>query len=432
MPSVTELHSILKSSKLKTEFELLYGLNGKNIDKQIARYKRLINEFKAHFGDSDLSLFSTPGRTEIGGNHTDHNHGRVLAGSVNLDSVAVAVPIDEAKITMYSEGFDAPFIVNLNELNVKEDEKGTTTSLIRGIAARFNELGYEIGGFNAFISSDVLVGSGLSSSASIEVLIGSILNGFYNDSRISPTEIAIIGQFAENNYFGKPCGLMDQTACAVGGIVTIDFADPQEPIVKKVDFDFASQNYSLIVVDTGGSHADLTDDYASIPTEMKAVSRELGVAVARELKMDDVVENIEKLRNKVGDRAILRVIHFLGDNERVVEQVEALEHGEFQLFLRMVTESGNSSNKWLQNCYTIKDPAEQGVNLALALSERFIHHIGQGACRVHGGGFAGTIQIFIPNDNVNDYVKMMRPIFGESSVYVLSIRPVGCYQFKLQ
>jgi len=333
---------------------------------------------------------------------------------------------------MYSEGFDAPFIVNLNELNVKEDEKGTTTSLIRGIAARFNELGYEIGGFNAFISSDVLVGSGLSSSASIEVLIGSILNGFYNDSRISPTEIAIIGQFAENNYFGKPCGLMDQTACAVGGIVTIDFADPQEPIVKKVDFDFASQNYSLIVVDTGGSHADLTDDYASIPTEMKAVSRELGVAVARELKMDDVVENIEKLRNKVGDRAILRVIHFLGDNERVVEQVEALEHGEFQLFLRMVTESGNSSNKWLQNCYTIKDPAEQGVNLALALSERFIHHIGQGACRVHGGGFAGTIQIFIPNENVNDYVKMMRPIFGESSVYVLSIRPVGCYQFKLQ
>ena len=429
MASAKELIRLIESGQITPEFAVLYGPNQHLIDQQRKRYSCLVEKYMDHFGHEDVHLFSTPGRTEIGGNHTDHNHGRVLAASVNLDSIAVAGKVVEPLITIYSEGFSEPFVVETTKLDMNKREKGTTTALVRGIAARFQELGHRIGGFNALISSDVLIGSGLSSSASIEVLIGTILNSFYNASRISPNEIAIIGQYTENNYFGKPCGLMDQTACAVGGIITIDFKDPQHPNVRKVNFDFASRNYSLLVVDTGGSHADLTDDYASIPTEMKQLANELNAGVARELTLNDIIDNMKALRKKVGDRAILRVLHFLGDNKRVLEQVDALEQNRFDLFLQLVTESGNSSNKWLQNCYTIKDPTEQGVNLALALSEQYIHKCGHGACRVHGGGFAGTIQVFLPNEHVAGFLKMMQPIFGDSAVRVLNIRSVGTYQF---
>ena len=425
MPSKNKTFALLKSEKLKGLFSILYGKANQQIELNIQRYEKVVNLFTEKFDDGDIQLFSTPGRTEIGGNHTDHNHGRVLAASVNLDSIAAVTKTENNFITLYSEGFENPFVVDLSKLDPVAEEKGSTTSLIRGMVARFNKLKYKIGGFNAFVSSNVLVGSGLSSSASIEVLIGTILNHLYNDGSIPPETIAIIGQFAENKYFGKPCGLMDQTACAVGGIITIDFKDPQDPVVKKVNFDFSEQDYSLLVIDTGGNHADLTDDYDSIPGEMKSVAAELGEKVGRDISYEKLISNLKSLRLKVGDRAILRMIHFLHDNERVVEQVASLENNNFKKFLELVNESGNSSNKWLQNSYTIKNPQKQGINIALSVTENYIKKIGQGACRVHGGGFAGTVQIFLPNKSVNRYVGLMENVFVKGSVQVLNIRSLG-------
>jgi len=411
---------------LRSIFSEIYCSNDDTIlSKKVSRFENLINQFNQKFQENDLHFFSTPGRTEIGGNHTDHNHGRVLAGSVNLDSVAVASKTDSNIVTMYSEGYAEPFIVNLNQLDKIAGEKETTSALIRGIAARFKQLGFSIGGFNACVTSDVLPGSGLSSSASIEVLIGTIFNYLFNNGKITPQEIAIIGQYAENEYFGKPCGLMDQTTCAVGGIVTVDFKNPKEPVVKKVNFDFASQNYSLLVMDTGGNHADLTDEYASVPREMKSVAKQFNAEVCREIHYDELIHKIKELRPKVGDRAILRAFHFLGDNARVTEQVKALEQGDFQKFLSLVNDSGNSSFKWLQNIYTTKNIHEQGVSLALAITEKYISDIGEGACRVHGGGFAGTIQVFLPNAAVSEYIKLIDSVFGQGKAVVLSIRPHG-------
>ncbi len=409
------------------EFESIIKKLYTNPNDQVLQYKRynkLVMEYHETFPETDIHIFSTPGRTEVGGNHTDHNNGRVLAASVNLDSIAVAAANNNSTVTLYSKGYEKPFIVDLDSLDKVDNESGTTLALIRGIAARIHHLGFDIGGFNAYITSDVLPGSGLSSSASIEVLIGSIFNALFNNDEIAADVLAKIGQWAENNYFDKPCGLMDQTACAVGGFVTIDFQNPQKPGIEKVDFDFSAQNYSLIVVDTGGSHADLTDDYAAVPAEMKAAARELGVACCRETNLDALINNIAQMRNTVGDRAILRAFHFLQENERVVHQVQALKNGEFQKFLSLIRESGNSSYKWLQNVYTAKSP-EQGVSLALALTEYFIGTIGEGACRVHGGGFSGTIQAFLPNTAVDKYIKLISGVFGHNSVYLLSIRPYG-------
>ncbi|MCB0296936.1 MAG: galactokinase, partial [Calditrichaeota bacterium] len=321
--------------------------------------------------------------------------------------------------------YDGPFSVDLTRLEVVTAERETTAALIRGIAARFRELGYRIGGFNACLTSAVLPGSGLSSSAAVEVLIGTIFNVLFNDGTIPPETIAAIGQYAENHHFGKPCGLMDQMACAVGGIVHIDFKDPQQPLVEKVDFDFAAQQYRLLVVNTGGSHADLTADYAAIPAEMKAVARALGTAVCRDIMPEDLLMNMAVLREQVGDRALLRALHFLGDNERVTAQVTALKAGDFSGFLQLVRESGNSSFKWLQNIYSGNDGHEQGVALALALSEQYIATVGQGACRVHGGGFAGTIQVYLPERAVPEYVKQIEAVFGPESAMVLNIRPLG-------
>lgn len=415
----------MDKSKYTEIFQEMYGKEQEVLDTQFLRYQRISDTFHSKFAETDLVYFSTPGRTEIGGNHTDHNLGRVLAGSVNLDSIAVVAKSGDSKVVLYSEGFDGSFEVDMNDLAVNESERETTNSLIRGIAARFNELGYKIGGFHASMSSDVLSGSGLSSSASVEVLIGSIFNALFNDNTIAPEELAIIGQYAENNYFGKPCGLMDQVACAMGGIVTIDFKDPANPIIKKVDFDFAAQNYNLLVVNTGGSHADLTEDYAAVPTEMKLVAAELNAAVCRDLNMDDLIPEIAKMRSVTGDRAILRAMHFLVENERVVDQVSALENNDFKEFLNLIKDSGNSSFKWLQNVFTSKKVDEQGVSLALALSEKYISDIGEGASRVHGGGFAGTIQVFLPSSKVDGYRELMESVYGAGSVYVLKIRPVG-------
>lgn len=411
--------------KLKPLFEKIYGKEALVLEKQTARYEALSGMFRKKFGSMEEHFFSTPGRTEIGGNHTDHNFGSVLAGSINLDSVAIASKNASNMVRVYSVGYDSCFEVDLDQLEPSPREHGTTTSLIRGIAARLKELGYEIGGFNACLTSDVLPGSGLSSSASIEVLIGNIISALFNEDKISPEVLAMTGQYAENNFFGKPCGLMDQVACAMGGIVTIDFKDPSDPQIRKVDFDFEAQDYSMIVVDTGGTHADLTDDYASVPTEMRSVAEVLGAKVVREIGLDDLMVSLAEVREKTGDRAVLRALHFLGDNARVGKQVAALENNDFKAFLSMITDSGNSSYKRLQNIYSPNNVGEQGVALALALTENFLEEIGEGACRVHGGGFAGTIQIFIPNRAVEAYAEMMKPVFGKHAVHALKIRALG-------
>jgi galactokinase len=403
----------------------IYSSNGNDISLQINRYTRLIDAFKEKFGEREFHFFSTPGRTEIGGNHTDHNNGRVLASSVDLDSVAVASYSNSNRVTLFSEGYQEAFIVNLDDLNKKEQEKGSTVALIRGIAGGFKSRGHQVGGFNAFISSDVLPGSGLSSSASIEVLIGSIFNVLYNNEKITAEELAKIGQYAENAFFDKPCGLMDQLACAVGGIITIDFKNSAEPQTKKIHFDFAKEKYRLLVVNSGGSHADLTDDYAAIPNEMQAVAKLFDKNNCRELSDEILKTQTGKIRETLGDRHLLRVMHFKEENERVLKQVTALEEDRFSDFLEHVRESGNSSFKWLQNVYSNSNINDQGVSVALAFTEDFISRCGEGACRVHGGGFAGTIQTFLPANMVSEYIELMESVFGSGSVKVLKIRPQG-------
>ena len=413
-------------TKIKSFSESLNKLYSPDkLEYQYQRFEKLIDAFSTRFQSNNVRLFSSPGRSEICGNHTDHNHGKVIAASINLDSIAVVEKTNNNVITILSEGFPEEFKVELTFLNPIENEKESTNALIRGIAARFKELDYNIGGFNAYITSDVLRGSGLSSSASIEVLIGSILNNLYNSSSIPLEQLAIIGQYAENVYFGKPCGLMDQMACAVGNIITIDFKDPGNPIVKKIDFNFEKENYKLVVVDTGGNHADLTDDYASIPNEMKSIAKAFNKDVCREINSTDLLAKITELRVSHGDRAVLRAFHFLQENKRVDKAIQSLEKSDFEEFLKMIRASGNSSFKWLQNIYTNKNITEQGITLALAITEQFLDELNIGACRVHGGGFAGTIQVFLPKVHVADYINLMTPIFGQNSVQSLDIRSSG-------
>lgn len=433
MTGVDVVRDYLSSPQMVGFLKRLYGEDDLGIKRQTLRYNELINKFEDTFLDhgKELHFFSTPGRTEIGGNHTDHNRGLVLAAAINLDSIAIAAKTADNIITVCSKGYDIPFVVDLESLEPQEAEVGTTTALIRGIASAFMSEGYKIGGFNAYISSDVLKGSGLSSSASIEVLLGDILNQLYNDAKIDPQTIAMIGQYAENRYFQKPCGLMDQIACAVGGFVAIDFKDPAKPLVKKIEFDFTSYGHKLLVVDTKGDHADLTDEYASIPAEMKAVAKALGGEVCRDHSMDELIKRLPMLREETGDRAILRAMHFHADNSRVENQVDALINGDFGRFLKLVNDSGNSSWKWLQNCYTTEDPMQQGVALALAVTENFISLKAHGACRVHGGGFAGTIQVFLPNELQKEYVDLMESLFGGGSVTTLIVRSSGSVHIKL-
>ncbi len=409
-------------------FHELYGTNPTVLKQQAERYAALMNEFKTVYGSDDVELFSSPGRTEIGGNHTDHQHGRVLAGAVNLDNIAVAAKTDSNIIRIKSEGYPE-FQVDLSDLSIDESNFYTSASIVKGISARLKELGFKIGGFDACIEGRVPKGSGLSSSASFEVLIGAIISHLFNDGKLDPVQNAIIGQWAENNYFGKPCGLMDQTACSVGGFITIDFKDPVNPIVKALDFDFQKTGYALVITDTGGNHADLNDEYASLPIEMKSVAKALGKEVLRELSLEEVVEAIPALREKTGDRALLRSIHFQGDNARVVDQVSALEKGDFEAFLKMVIESGMSSYMYNQNIFPVNNVREQGVSLALALSDMVLK--GKGAWRVHGGGFAGTIQAFVPQDLVDTYVATLEHVFGKGRCHKLFIRAKGSIKVDL-
>jgi galactokinase len=411
-------------------FRELYGTDEVILKEQAERYVNLMIDFKKTFGTEDVKLFSSPGRTEIGGNHTDHNYGRVLAGAVNLDNIAAAAKNGTNTIRIKSAGYPE-FQVELTDFKPKEEEYYTSTSLVKGIAAKMKEKGYEIGGFNACIDGRVPKGSGLSSSASFEVLIGTIINELFNEGKMSAVENAIIGQWSENNYFGKPCGLMDQTACAVGGLITIDFKDPANPIVKEVDFDFVSTGFALVITDVGGGHDDAASqaEYASLPTEMKSVAAELGAKVLRQVTLEQIVQNIPAIREKTGDRAILRAYHFQGDNQRVVDQVAALERNDFQSFLKMVVESGYSSYMYNQNIFDVVHKDEQVVSLALALSEMVLK--GSGAWRVHGGGFGGTIQAFVPQNKLDKYVKTLEHVYGKGSCHKLFIRAKGAVKLDL-
>jgi|WetSurSiteA1Bulk_404760.scaffolds.fasta_scaffold00762_8 galactokinase len=403
-------------------FRELYGKDPAELKRNAKRYLDLLKQFNSTFGSKNPEFFTSPGRTEIGGNHTDHNYGRVLAGAVNLDNVCVAAENGTNIIRILSEGY--PKIeVNLSSLKPDKKELYSSAALVRGICSRFKELKHAIGGFDACIDGGVPKGSGLSSSASFEVLIGAILSELFNKGKVNPIQNAIIGQYSENNYFGKPCGLMDQTACAMGGLITIDFKDPAKPVVKKVNFDFVATGYSLVITDTGGSHADLNEEYASLPVDMKSVAAELGAKVLRQVSLKQVIEIIPKIRQKVGDRAILRAIHFQGDNQRVVDQVAALERNDFNAFLGMVVDSGYSSYMYNQNIYPVANVKEQNVSLALALSELVLK--GEGAWRVHGGGFAGTIQAFVPQHLLNKYVKTLEHVYGKGSCHKLFIRHQG-------
>jgi galactokinase len=406
----------------------LYGRQEDKRRQQSKRYVALIRKFRVFSAVKEVELFTSPGRTEIGGNHTDHNHGRVLAGAVNLDNLAVAAPNDTNIIRIQSEGYPL-FEVNLSNLQPDKSERFASAALVRGICSRMNELGYAIGGFDACIDGGVPKGSGLSSSASFEVLIGAILNELFNRGRLDPIQNAIISQYAENHYFGKPCGLMDQTACAMGGLITIDFEDPSKPIVRKVHFDFVSTGYALVITDTGGNHADLNAEYASLPADMKAVAAEMGAQVLRQVSLEQVLEITPKIRGKVGDRAILRAIHFQGDNQRVAEQVAALEQNDFKAFLRMVIDSGHSSYMYNQNIFPANNVNEQGVSLALALSEIVLK--GEGAWRVHGGGFAGTIQAFVPQRLLDKYINTLEHVFGNGACRSLFIRQKGTGKIEI-
>lgn len=389
---------------------------------QRERYIEALEQYEKYFGKADVNIFSAAGRSEVCGNHTDHQHGSVLATSVNLDVIAVATANNSNTVSLISKGYRME-TVDLSDLSVNKKEYGTTAAIIKGVAKGLSDCGYKIGGFNAYTTSDVIVGAGLSSSAAFEDVVGVIISGLFNNMEIDAVTIAKISQFAENVYFGKPCGLMDQTACAVGGMINIDFEDPTKPIVKKIDVEFEKYNYSLCIIDTKGSHADLTDDYAQILSEMKGVANYFGKDYLRECSEEEFYKNYAKIREKAGDRAMLRAAHFFNEQKNVENGVTALRNGDFEGFLNVIKRSGNSSFKYLQNVYTVRKPHQQSVSIALSLSEQILGE--NGVSRVHGGGFAGTIQAFVKNDFVKEYKEFIESVFGNGSCHVLKIRPYG-------
>lgn len=384
------------------------------------RYVKAIEKFETFYGESDVEIYSAPGRSEISGNHTDHQHGEVLAASINLDAIAIVKKNDVIRVV--SDNYDM-ITISLDDIDKKDEEEGTTTALIKGVLAGLKDRGNEIGGFDAYVTSDVLIGAGLSSSAAFETIIGTIVSGLYNDMKVSAVDIAIIGQYAENVYFGKPCGLMDQMACSVGSLVHIDFADKANPIIDPVSFDFAKYGYSLCITDTKGSHADLTNEYAAVPAEMRAAAAVLGKEVLHGTTLEELLEKSAEIREKAGDRAYLRAIHFVTENVRVQNAVAALRAEDFDGFLKMIKSSGDSSYKYLQNVYTSQDVQHQNVSVALAVSDAILGT--NGVCRVHGGGFAGTIQAFVKNEAVAQYKATLDKVFGEGACEVLKIRKYG-------
>ena len=420
MKLASQIINEIKNNQYNSILEEVY------VDKQLVnvqkkRYINAIEKFIELYGDSEIEIYSVPGRSEVCGNHTDHQHGEVLAASINLDMIGVVRK--DNQIEILSDDYDINAI-DLNDLEMKENEKETSEGLIRGVTYKLKQLNYKIGGFKGFITSDVLQGSGLSSSAAFEVMIGTILSGLYNDMKIDPVVIAQVGQYAENVYFGKPSGLMDQCACSVGSLIHIDFENENQPIVEKIEVDFSNYKHSLCIVDVHASHADLTSDYASVPYEMKEVANYFNKEYLREVNENDFYNHLAELRHKVNnDRAILRAIHLFEENKRVKNIVHALKEDNFDIFKEVISSSGNSSFKYLQNIYSNHDEKNQAVSLALALSELILKN--HGVCRVHGGGFAGTIQAFVENDYVDVYKNEIEKVFGECSCHILKVRKYG-------
>ena len=415
--------------------EEIYGKDPDTVSYQKERIARILKGYEEHFGkQSDLHIFSAAGRSEIGGNHTDHQRGHVLAASLNIDSLAVASAVNEPVITLYSEGYET-YTIDLSSLD-KVPGETDTASLIRGVAAGFSKKGFKIGGFNAYVTSDVLGGSGLSSSASFESLVGVILSGLYNNNTVSTVDIAKIGQFSENQYMDKPCGLMDQMACSVGGFVHIDFAkkgdkdplfDDAYPWIEKIDFDPSDYGYDLCITDTKASHADLTDEYAAIPTEMRSVAKYFGKEVLSEIDEKEFLAKIPDIRKTTGDRAIMRAIHFLEENKRVIAEAECLKENDFDKFLERFGASARSSYEYLQNIYPVT-AGQQSVAIALAVSDIVLSSPSKGVARVHGGGFAGTIQTFVKKEFSDEYIAAMNKLLGDGASQKYSIRKYGCVQ----
>ncbi|MDD3429906.1 MAG: galactokinase family protein [Oscillospiraceae bacterium] len=427
MLKINEAISLIEQGKFDTAFGHLYTNHSNIIEKQRRRYMEAINQFAAFFGtEREITFFSTPGRTEIGGNHTDHNHGIVMAAAVSLDIIGVVSLNSDTTVRVKSEGFDNMDVVDISDLSIHENEKGRSSALVRGVAAGIVQRGGKIGGFDAYTTSDVLRGSGLSSSAAFEVEIGAVFNGLYNNNKFSPVEIAQISQYAENVYFGKPSGLMDQTACSCGSAITIDFKNPENPIVENVSFDLEQYGFNLCITDTKGSHADLTEEYGAIRFEMEEVAAFFGKKVLREVDETAFFANIAQVRTQTGDRAVLRAIHFFADCNRAVELCNAVRENRFEDFLKLIIEGGHSSFEYNQNAYAVKKPTEQGVALGVAVSQKVLN--GKGAWRLQGGGFAGTIQAFVPNSALEEYIAAVESVFGANSCYVLSVRNYGAVE----
>ena len=397
----------------------LYGHEYSEADMD-KRFEALLDKHKELFGKSDAAIFSAAGRTEIAGNHTDHNLGKVIGGTINLDTIGAVTKRDDNHVIIASEGF--PVVdVDISDRSVKEDEKNRTEALVRGIANAFVERGIEIGGWQANTTTRVLKGSGLSSSAAIEVLTAEIFNNLFNEDKLEPIELAKIGKYAENVYFGKPSGLLDQACCAQGGIVGIDFHDADNPVLTPLDVDFSSYGYTMIITDTKGSHADLTGEYAAVPPEMRMVAAYYGKENLADVDFHDFLRDMKDIREKVqNDRALLRAYHFFTENKRVDLMLEELKNGDIDTFIYLVAESGLSSFRFLQNVYPSSSPKDQGISLALALSEEILQ--GDGASRVHGGGFAGTIQAYVPESLVSRYTEGMEGLFGEGCATRIAIR----------
>ena len=425
MMTINSLKKKINSDAFDERFLDLYA-DENMIAYEKERYIKAIDRFAEIYGDEKVLIFSAPGRSEVMGNHTDHQQGEILAASVNLDAIAIVHPTKERVVKVTSDGYKE-IVVDLKDLKHRSGEKGGTKALVKGVLKGFEYKNYKIGGFEAYVTSDVIIGAGLSSSASFETLMGTILSYLYNKGEVSAIDIAIIGQFAENIYFGKPCGLMDQMACSVGNLVHVDFADPDDPKVEKIDFDLSANGYSLCITDTKGSHADLTDEYAAIPREMKEVAGYFGRKVLLGVTREDILQNLAPLRAKFGDRAVLRALHFIMENERVQRGTAALKKGNVPKFLTEVRASGKSSFEYLQNVYTSSDVRHQNISVALALSDTVLDE-NNGASRVHGGGFAGTIQAFVKNKDVAKYKETMECAFGKDACHVLKIRKYGGVQ----
>ena len=418
----SEAKERILSGAFDRRLEQYYGVSGDALAPYRERLILAVDRFTALFGDKPLRIFSASGRTELGGNHTDHQCGRVLAGGISLDMIAVASPNAVPEISICSEGFPA-VTLSPAETNIRTEEYGTSAALIRGTAARFAALGKPVGGFSAYMISDVPKGSGLSSSAAFEVLLGTICNDFYADSAFSAAELAIIAQYAENKYFGKPCGLMDQMACALGAVCAIDFADPAAPRWEQVPMNPSKEGYALCIIDSGADHAGLTDEYAAVPAEMKSVAAMFGKRTLRETDEAAFSARLPEIRKACGDRAVLRAMHFYDENSRVAEQTAALRDGRFSDYLRMVNASGRSSEAHLQNISPCGRPQKQAVAVALALCEKLLG--GRGAYRVHGGGFAGTVQAYVPAEDAESFRIGIDRVLGDGACQFVHIRTCG-------